>query len=263
MRTFFALARAGFLRWSTYRQATVAGTVTLTVFGFLKSYAYLAAIGTSPHAAGYTSAQLLTLVWTGQAIGWTVGLSWFNELANRIRSGEVASDLLRPLDPLWAYLGPEIGRAGYSMLTFFLVPMILSAVVFDLYLPRNGFSYVLIFLSIGLAVVICFAGRYLTNLAAFWLLDIRGLNAAWGVCVVVFSGLAVPIAFFPDRAQILIWATPFPAILQAPMDIVVERGGVSRQLQLLSVQAGWVVVMLGLCSVVQRRAIRNLVVQGG
>ena len=40
--TFGALAWSGFRRYATYRQATVAGAFTNTVFGFLRCYVLLA-----------------------------------------------------------------------------------------------------------------------------------------------------------------------------------------------------------------------------
>ncbi|HVE97144.1 MAG TPA: hypothetical protein VNA67_09210 [Pseudonocardiaceae bacterium] len=61
---------------------------------------------------------------------------------------------------------------------------------------------------------------------AFWLLDWRGLLSLHAVIGGMLSGLVIPIAFFPDWARVAIWATPFPAILQAPIDIVVGRGAV-------------------------------------
>ena len=59
-----ALARAGFRRYSTYRQATVAAAFTNTVFGFLRCYVLLARSRPAPAARrpGTTPAQLATLL---------------------------------------------------------------------------------------------------------------------------------------------------------------------------------------------------------
>ena len=64
-------------------------------------------------------------------------------------------------------------------------------------------------------------------------------------------------------ATALIVATPFPSIIQLPLDVLVERGPLAEQLALLSVQASWVVMILALCRWVQRRGEIKLVVQGG
>jgi len=62
----------------------------------------------------------------------------------------------------------------------------------------------------------------------------------------------------------LLWvATPFPSMLQAPLDVLVERGSTAHSLGLVVGQAVWAAAMLALCWYVQRRAERKLVIQGG
>jgi ABC-2 type transport system permease protein len=57
--------------------------------------------------------------------------------------------------------------------------------------------------------------------------------------------------------------TPFPSVIQIPLDVLVERGSPGLQLALLGVQVGWVVAILALCRWVQVRGERKLVIQGG
>ena len=59
-----ALARAGFARWATYRQAALAGMFTNTVFGVIKLSVLFAVIDeTGGTVAGYDHASLSTYVW--------------------------------------------------------------------------------------------------------------------------------------------------------------------------------------------------------
>ena len=69
--TFGALAWSGFRRYATYRQATIAGSFTNMVFGFLRCYVLLAVGGRARPAAvpaGYDARQLATYVWVGQGL---------------------------------------------------------------------------------------------------------------------------------------------------------------------------------------------------
>jgi ABC-2 type transport system permease protein len=80
----------------------------------------------------------------------------------------------------------------------------------------------------------------------------------------VLGGLYFPIWFLPRAAALsLIVATPFPSVIQLPLDVLVERGPASEQALLLAVQAGWAVAILALSRWVERRGERKLVVQGG
>lgn len=263
---FGALMRAGFRRYATYRQATYAGAFTNTVFGFLKGYVLVAvATGAGGTAAGYDVPQLLTFSWVGQGL-LAVVMMWPGpqDLAERVRSGDVTSDLLRPVDPIWTYCATDLGRAGHGALIRFLVPLAVGALAFDLYTPHRPGTYPLFVISVVLATLVSFTLRYLVNLTAFWLLDLRGVSMVYLIVMSLTSGFYFPIAFLPDWLETTMWiATPFPSLFQAPLDILVERGALADQVRMIAIQIAWALLGLLACHVVQRRAVRKLVVQGG
>jgi ABC-2 type transport system permease protein len=264
--TFGVLCWSGFRRYATYRQATVAGSFTNIVFGFLRCYVLLAvakgASGGRP--AGYDPAQLATFVWVGQGLLTVVGLWGWNDLSDRIRSGDIAADLLRPVHPVIGYLAPDLGRAGHAMLTRFLPPLLVGAFFFPLYAPGRWFTVPLFLLSVLLAVVGGFGCRYLVNATAYWLHDARGPLIFWTLSSGVLAGLYFPLRLLPDGLAVALWlATPLPGLLQTPLDVLVERDPPALQVGLVGLQAVWAAVVLWSCVVVQRRAERRLVIQGG
>lgn len=264
VRAYAALAGAGFQRYATYRQATLAGSVTNTVFGFLRCYVLLSVAASTGRLAGYDTEQLVAFVFLGQGLLAVVNAWSPLDLAERVRSGDVVADLLRPVSPFALYLYADLGRAGYAMLTRFVVPTLAGLLAFDFYFPRHVLSYLLFAVSVLLAVLITFCARYLIGLAAFWLLDVRGVTMLWVFLWGGGSGLYFPLAVLPGWLELTVWvATPFPATLQAPLDIAVERGGFGHAALALTAQVAWVLIGLLACQVAQRRAWRKLVVQGG
>jgi ABC-2 type transport system permease protein len=264
-RTFTAITGSGFRRYSTYRQATLAGAFTNTVFGFLRCYVLLAvAAGAGGAVAGYQPAQLVTFVWVGQGLLAVVWIGGWTDLAERIRTGEVASDLLRPVHPVVSYLATDLGRAGHAAMTRFLPPVLTAPLFFEMHLPRRWFTGPLFVLSAVLAVVVCFGCRYLVNATAYWLHDARGPLTVWGLGSGVLAGLYFPLRFLPDWLALPLWiGTPFPSLLQIPLDVAVERDSTPTQVASVVLQAGWAVLVILACRAVQRRAERRLVVQGG
>jgi ABC-2 type transport system permease protein len=193
-----------------------------------------------------------------------VGFWGWTDLADRIRSGAVVVDLLRPVHPVTSYLAADLGRAGYAALTRMVAPLAVGALFFDMYVPHRAGTVPLFVVSVVLAVLVSFGGRYLVNAAAYWLLDVRGVLIPWTIASSVLSGLYFPMRFLPGWATTALWyGTPFPSLLQTPIDIAVERTSYPGLLALVAAQLGWAAGLLALCTVVQRRAERRLVIQGG
>ncbi|WP_447004402.1 ABC transporter permease [Saccharothrix isguenensis] len=258
MRAYARLALAGFRRYSTYRQAMAAGMATNVVFGLLRMAVLVAAVAQGP-IAGYDVAATATYVWLGQGLMAVVVLWGDKELSDRVRSGDVVVDLYRPWHLQMALLAEDFGRAGYAVLVRLAPPIAFGALFFPFRWPESR-TLPLFAVSVVLAVAVSFGMRFLLNATTFWLLDNRGVQALYTGFVWLLSGLAVPLAFFPSWAIPVLWSTPFAAMLQAPIDVFLERGS---PWPLLAVQALWAVAALGTGHLVLNRAVRKVVVQGG
>jgi ABC-2 type transport system permease protein len=254
------LLRAGYLRYASYRQATLAGLATNIVFGLLRAAVLVAVLAQRGTVAGYDVATAVTYVWLGQGLLAVVLLWGPPELAQRVRTGDVVVDLGRPWDLQAAMLATDLGRAGHAVLTRLLPPAAFGAVFFPFRWPERPSTWLLFAASVVLGVVACFGIRFLLNATAFWLLDIRGVVSMWVIVSGVLSGLVIPIAWFPGWAQAVLAWTPFPALMQMPIDVFIERGD---PLALLAHQLVWALLLLLLGRAVLIRGARRLVVQGG
>lgn len=263
-RTAAALVAAGFRRWATYRQAALAGAFTNTVFGVVKVSILLgvaAAAGGS--VAGYDRLELSTYTWLSQGLIAIVHVFGWTEVAERVRTGDIAIDLARPLDLQVGWLLQDLGRAAYATGVRFVVPLAVGALFFGLRVPESVWTLPLFALSTVLAVIVSFGCRLLVNLCAFWLLDVRGLITFYVLTSTLLMGMLVPVPLFPDWLRLLAYSTPFPAIVQAPVDVASERLPGLATLGLVATQLGWAVLVLAVGRIVLARATRRLVVQGG
>jgi ABC-2 type transport system permease protein len=259
---FLAFGRAGFRRYTAYPAASVAASVLGAVFGLLHCSVLLAALGDRGSVAGYSAGQLASQAWIGQCLLRIVWLFGWTELSERVRTGAITAELLRPVDPLVAGLATDLGRALHALVYVCALPLVIGALFFPLAVPVTPGPWLLFAASVVLAVVTSYAVRHLMNLAAFWLLDARGPNVVWMVGATVLSGMGVPVHFFPPAVEFVVWLTPFPWMVQAPVDIVMGRGGTAHGAVLLAGQLVAATAAVGLCHVVQR-AFRRLVLQGG
>ena len=262
MRVYWEIARRGYRRYSAYPAATWAGAFTNTIFGFMQAYILLAVFRRRDDVGGYDATDAVTYVWLSQALIMTVFVFGWRELALRIRDASIAVDLARPLDPLRYWLAFDLGRAPYHFLYRGVPPFLLGALIFDLRYP-TVLAAVAFAASVLLAVVVSLAFRFVYNSAAFWLLDYRGVVTVALVVSLFFSGMILPIAFFPSWLETVAYALPFAAILQIPIDVYLGKHEGAQLAAVLALQVAWAVGLLALSRLVLARGTRKLVIQGG
>jgi ABC-2 type transport system permease protein len=263
LRLWWEIARRGYARYAAYPGATFAGIWTNTIFGLLQAFILLALYDHRSDVGGWDETDTLTYVWLAQAMIATVYIFGWFDVAMRIRSGDVATDLARPLDPLRYWLAFDLGRAFYHFVFRGVPPFVFGLVVFDLDLPEDAATWLAFALSLTLAVVVSFAYRFLYNLAAFWLLDYRGIGVVAIVVSLLFSGMVMPLPFFPDWLEAIARVLPFAAFVQVPVDVFLGQASGADLATALLYQAVWAMALIGLAWAVLAAAVRSVVVQGG
>lgn len=258
------LARAGFRRFSTYRLAMLGGLVTNSVFGFIRASILLAAIASAGGTvAGYSRSQASSYVWWSQALLASLALFVWTEVSDRVRSGDIAVDFARPLDVQLGYLAADLGRAAVQFLPRGVPSLAIGALTFGISFPRSAIGWAAGVVSLVLAVTISFGLRYAVNVLAFWLIEVRGVQLLYMVLSGFCCGLYVPVAWFPHWLEAAARATPFPSILQSPVDILSGRAPDAELLPIMGTQLAWVALTLGAGRALSRLGRRRLEVQGG
>ena len=257
------IARRGYSRYAAYPAATIAGLFTNIVFGFLRGYVLLALFQVRGEIGGYDPAATLTYVWLTQGLIMTTYIWGWNEMAQRIRTGDIATDLVRPIHPLRAGLAFDFGRAAYH--TFFraIPPFVVGALFFRLIVPSEPLIWLAFAVSVVLAIAVSYAYRLLYNLVAFWMLDNRGAMTIATLVATLLSGFLIPVAFFPGWLAAIAHATPFPAMLQIPIDIFVGAASGADVLAGILTQLAWATVLLLAARIVFALGVRRLEIQGG
>ncbi len=240
LRTYLKLLRAGFSRQANYRLAMLAGLATNLVFGFIRAAILFAAVESAGGTlAGYTTGTISSYVWLSQGLLGAIELSGRAEIGDRVRTGDVAIDFTRPVDLQTWHLCEDLGRAAYTLIPRGVPSVLIGALTLGLVLPDTLLPYVLGTLSIVIGVAISFYGRYAVNILGFWLMDTRGARTLYMVTSGFLAGLYVPVALFPGWLHTLAYWTPFPSILQVPINVISGQDtGVTAVVDLV-MQVGW------------------------
>jgi ABC-2 type transport system permease protein len=123
--------------------------------------------------------------------------------------------------------------------------------------------YVLGAISIVLGVAISFYGRFAVNIVGFWLMDVRGVRSLYMVTSTFLAGLYVPVAMFPEWLHTLAYLTPFPSVLQSPIDVVSGHVTGAEAFATVGMQVFWLAATCLVGRVLLNAGRHKLVVQGG
>ena len=179
-----------------------------------------------------------------------------------IREGQVAIDLLRPLDFQARFY---VDSAGNLLLNLLLkTPLLIFAVlVFGLELPRDPvvwFVFV-VALILGHAVLFCF--DWIFACIAFYSTETWGLSVVRVALVTFFSGALVPLQMMPDWLRAIANALPFAQAVYVPVSFLSGITPVSDALRVWSVQLLWLIGLWVASRLVFRVSVRKVTVQGG
>ncbi|HMQ36934.1 MAG TPA: ABC-2 family transporter protein [Micropruina sp.] len=261
MRMFWELAASSFRRYLRYRVAIVATMVTNCVFGLIRASLLMAAVaGAGGMIGDYDALQASSYVWLGQCLVGVVQLWAVSDIARRIKTGDLAVDLLRPVPPVIGWLAAEYGRAACALLIRVAPMLAIGALTTGLVLPEHPGHWLLALVSVVLAVTLAFQGWLLVNLAALWVVEVRGYLNLYMIVMNLFCGLIVPVTWFPGWLRAISLATPFPSMFQSPIEVVL---GIGTPLLTVGVQAAWVAGLGVVAHLVLRGGLAKVVIQGG
>ncbi|MGY2703836.1 ABC-2 type transport system permease protein [Nocardioides sp. HB32] len=264
VRTYVRLFVAGFRRQSTYRLAAFGGLVANATFGLLKVALLFAAVRTAGgELAGYDVAMMSSYIWISQGLLGSINLSGRTDIADRIRTGDVAVDFLRPVDVHLASVATEVGRSVFALIPRGLPSVAIGAVVVGMAVPDHASAYVLGAVSLFLAIVVSATTVYLVGAAGFWLVETRGVAILYMVVSGFLAGLFVPIGLFPGWLHAVATATPFPSMMMYPVDILSGRVEGLASLGIVGLQLFWVGTTVAAGQLATRSGRRRLEVQGG
>jgi ABC-2 type transport system permease protein len=263
MRLFWEVTRRAFRRYATYRSAAIGGTITSTVFGIIRASILLAVFRERSDIGGFDAADAVTFAIVGQAMLHMGLMGGHLPLADRIVSGDIVTDLYRPVDLQLFELATDLGRAAYQGLSRCFLTIGVGAIVFDLRVSTEPRLLGLFAVSLLLANVANFAHKFLVTLTTFWTLDYRAPSQMATVIAMFFSGFAVPVVLFPSWLEDLSRLLPYVGMAQIPLELLLGKLHGTELVAALGSQLVWTVALLLGGRLVLAKATRRVVVQGG
>jgi ABC-2 type transport system permease protein len=260
---YLEMIRIRFLMMLAYRVNYYSGILVYSINIGAYYFLWGAIYGGQSSMGGLSGAQMTTYI----AISWMARAFYFNnidrEMAMEIKEGKVAIEMIRPYNYLAVKTMQALGEGTFRLLFFSVPGMFIVAFLFPITFPENLSTWSWYLASLLFSFIINTQLNLLTGVLAFFLLNNEGLMRAKRVIVDLFSGLILPISFYPDWAQNIIQFLPFQAIGYLPGMIFTQGITGSAIGQAILIQVAWMLILLIPLQFMWSRAKKTLVVQGG
>jgi len=178
-----------------------------------------------------------------------------------VKTGTLAYSINRPYSyPLfhfWSY----VGRTGPNLLIN-VGSAILAALIFvgpiPLTLPAVAGGSVLLIMS----YVLDFLFSFSIGLLAFWVEDTSAFQWIYFKGQLIFGGLILPLALFPQSLRSVAERLPFASMYYSAARLLV-RFDAGLFYQFLLTQCIWIAIAIGITMLLFRKGVRNVELNGG
>ncbi|RLQ92359.1 ABC transporter permease [Falsibacillus albus] len=263
MSKYIEMIRIRFLMMLAYRTNYYSGILIYSINIGAYYFLWQAIYGGKENIQGLSIIQMTTYV----AVAWMARAFYFNnidrEIAAEIKEGKVAVELIRP----YSYLGMKtmqgLGEGIFRILFFSIPGMVIVSFIFPIQFNAEWTTWLSFAVSIVLSFMINTQINLLTGMTTFFLFNNDGLIRAKRVVIDLFSGLLLPISFFPMWAQGVMKYLPFQGISYVPSMIFTGGFKGHEALEAILLQGVWAVILFIPIQVLWVLAKKQMIIQGG
>lgn len=214
---------------------------------------------------GYSLTQMIWYFTVIQFVWYFVWNQADVRIAERILSGDLAVDLLRPLSVFRFELGNAVALRIMGVTLEFIPNMLLcSLVIHPDFLTL--FSLLKFFAVVIMAFILFFLTNYLIGLLAFLIKNNSSIRNIKFIIISLAAGAYIPLEFFPGWFNRIMDFFPFKYLFYWPVQFFLNREfvrGFRPFVEILSIQALWAAGLYILCRLSWRQTMKRFCAVGG
>lgn len=264
-RKYLVLLRVGILEEMQFRLGAAVRLFGNIIYLIIIYFLWKAIFDCSPTDVvnGMTFTDTMIYLVLASALFSTMEMYVTWDMGRSIQTGNIVMDLLRPM-----------GYTTYKMLLFsgntlvsFLVNLVPTMIIVYL-ITGGGFalSWNLLFFAIAvfMGTILNFFINFFVGVICFYTESIWGINIMKEVVVMLLSGASIPLAFFPETLQRIMYYLPFQAIYNTPLTLLIDNGvSLEKRVAMLAVQMFWILIMGVVTQMFFRLSVKQITVNGG
>jgi ABC-2 type transport system permease protein len=263
MRKYFAVARASYMIGMMYKFGFLFSILGNIIYLGVAYFLWKSIYANSETMRGLTFDQTFLYVGLGSAI--FILLKTYTDwiISFEIREGAIAMYLAKPIDFGLYMLAGTLGSVLLNI-TIISIPTILMLVfVFKIQFVF-GIGLYLFPISLFFAFLVSFFIDYFVGLVCFYTESVWGISSTKEILVTLFSGALIPLQFFPEAMQKILYWLPFQAIYHTPLTFITQPNqSINIYIQMIVVQLIWAIVLFVATRLFYIQAIKTIRVAGG
>jgi len=262
-RVYAEFIRVGFVNTLAYRLRYYTGIVTYFIYVTVYYFIWKAIYAHSSQIGGFDFSHILTYI----AVGWIIRSFYFNnvdqDMANQVIEGKLAMDLIKPVNIQFMYVAQAFGECLFRAGMLSVPSAVVLMLIYPLRRPASLHHFLAFLLSVLLSFFLVAAINFAVGTLAVRLKSILGLLRAKYFLLELFSGLLLPISYFPEVFQKVFKFLPFEYISYVPVLLYLGNINGRKIATSLALQFFWVVVVFAIGHAMWHWSSRKITIQGG
>jgi len=262
-RVYAEFIRVGFINTLAYRLRYYTGIVTYFIYVTVYYFIWKAIYAHSTSIGGFDFSHILTYI----AVGWIIRSFYFNnvdqDMANQVIEGKLAMDLIKPVNIQFMYVAQAFGECLFRAVMLSLPSALMLMLIYPLRRPASLHHFLAFLVSVLFSFFLVAAINFAVGTLAVRLKSILGLLRAKYFLLELFSGLLLPISYFPEVFQKVFKFLPFEYISYVPVLLYLGNINGKAIVTSLALQLFWVVALFAIGDAMWRWSSRKITIQGG
>jgi ABC-2 type transport system permease protein len=262
MNRYIKTIQMSFINSSVFRSSYFFGLIQSIISVFITVSIWKALYAGAQRVNGISYAATVTNVVLSMLLSTAFSFDDF-AIANKVHSGQIATELLKPMSISLSYLFQAVGRNLFKLIGHFTPTLLLSSLFFPLLAPKSSFSLLLSLCSVLLGFCLLYTISYIVSVTSFWITNVWSVSTLKNVVISIFAGTVLPIWFMPAGLQYALRYTPFDVIYFAPIQIYLGRMTSYEILFSYGKQLVWLAALALVGLLLWQKGIKKVTIAGG
>ena len=202
-----AVAFVTYKEWGAYRSHSMVSIFVGPVYFIVQYFIWTAVYSGGGTLNGIEYSQMIRYFGVTALIGYlTMDFADWN-LSMLISTGKFLTFALRPLNHRFFAFSQKVGHRTLGFIVEFIPCTLIFTLLFKVDMRPASFFWTI--LSVALAYLMNFLVNYCIGMASFWIVQSEGIRSVYALLGSVFSGMWIPLVFFPKPLQIIQFFLPF------------------------------------------------------